>query len=253
MPKKGRTKKKDTRIWTLLRLFDKVEYAEQFRAGKLRLHKLKFFREYLDSNGELRGDPWEGTCAVIQPSQFSEMKIGDKTIRGDQLLEPIRIAAEFQLSWSLQCFYALTNAGFEAGNFDSLEQLRELFLIHQRCYGLGASLAYLVRPQEFMRRFHKAIRAAGHKYARNLVTYYDANTFHGEFRLDEVPFRKRQEFSHQREYRFSVYSTDADPDPLLLDVGDLSDICKITTPDEFNRDLKISIEPKKRKQRAPKR
>jgi hypothetical protein len=61
------------------------------------------------------------------------------------------------------------------------------------------------------------------------------------FEPKDVPFRKRQRFQAQREYRIAIARNLDAPFPLTLEVGDLSDIAKLTTPSEFNETLRIEL------------
>ena len=45
------------------------------------------------------------------------------------------------------------------------------------------------------------------QYRRGLVKYYDPDTFHMEISNEtEIPFYKRDEFIHQKEYRIVIYT-----------------------------------------------
>jgi hypothetical protein len=236
-----------TRVFGFVKLFDKLEYANSFAAGQLRLHTLEFFRNYRDSNGELRGDPYEGVKTILQPSRVT-LRVGDHLIDSSDLAGPIRLRTDLESSWNVLCFYALTNAGIEDRTFSSLEEMKEAIHLHEDCFGLGKYAATITNGQKFINRFERRVHAMGLTYSRRLVSYYDESSFHGEFSDAETPFKKRIRFAHQKEYRFAVDTGLKRPEPLVLEVGDLSDICQVMTTEEFNKNFQVV--PKEAKKRS---
>lgn len=231
------THKANTRVMGLLKLFEKIEYAEAFRAGKLRFRKLGFFREYVDVNGELRGDSFEGVGVLLQPAQIGAFSVGGHNIDPKELVGPICLQSS-EKDWSVLCFYALTNAGLEDARM-TLEQWKEALRLHDHCYGLGSYVVTVTRLDDFAERVRRALHNAHFKFARSLVEYYDPDTFHGAFPAGAAPFRKRKSFEHQREYRFAIYADEDTPDPLVIDIGDISDISQLVSTEEFNRLLEV--------------
>ena len=74
-----------------------------------------------------------------------------------------------------------------------------------------------------------------------MVEYYDPTRFNGSFSEVESIFRKREEYKHQKEYRFSFDTGIAGTDPLILNIGDISDItmqCKVC---EINAQLEVKL------------
>jgi hypothetical protein len=51
------------------------------------------------------------------------------------------------------------------------------------------------------------------------VNYYDPDTFSGSFDDLDALFAKRDEYSHQKEYRISI---DTGVDAITLDIGDIA-------------------------------
>jgi hypothetical protein len=230
------------RVFTLVKLFDRVEHAEAMIRGHLHMKCLRFFREYTDADGELRGDRYEGVGAIFQPSQLGELRLGDIVIPAKDLAGPILIRPDHR-NWHVFCTFAVTNDGLlgEKVSADSLSQLKKAMQIHEECFGLGKHAVLLTQPNTFLERVGDALGRLGRSWKRNLVEYYDDASFHGYFPPDDVPFRKRARFRLQREYRFAV---EADPDsdePLTLDVGDLSDVALLTNPDWINANITLSL------------
>ena len=71
-----------------------------------------------------------------------------------------------------------------------------------------------------------AAQGNGYRTSRGLVRYYDPESFHGNFRDVESIFRKQDRPSFQREYRFVIDTALAGDAPLVLEIGDISDITR---------------------------
>ena len=77
-------------------------------------------------------------------------------------------------------------------------------------------------------------------FAMGPVNYYD---FAKDKVLDEYPkiaFRKRREFSYQREFRFLLRKKDAVNEYVTLEVGDLSDIAQSCKSADLSGMLEIN-------------
>ena len=230
------------RVFTFLKLFEQFEHAKSMLEGRLRMNTLEYFREYRDVEGELRGDPYEGVHGILQPSQLSEITFDGHTIQAKDLAAPILIHPTHVGAWNIFCMYAVSNAGLsEKVSADTLAELKKGLQIHEHCFGLGTHCVILTKPQEFLSRVRSALKAMGRGYRMKLVEYYDETSFHGFFPEEEVPFRKRLRFQTQREYRVVMSNASDAAGALTLNVGDLSDIAKITTPSQFNADLRLEL------------
>lgn len=71
------------------------------------------------------------------------------------------------------------------------------------------------------------------------VTYVDECELYGQLPKEKLGFHKRSSYQQQREYRIKIDFNFAEPKHCTLDVGDLSDIAMITTPEEFNKQLEV--------------
>ena len=116
----------------------------------------------------------------------------------------------------------------------NVEDLRQRLLIPERCLELGEHAVVIRDVPEFMRRFGAAIAARRYHAWSHLVRYYDPTSFHGSFEGINTVFRKRTEYSHQREYRFAVDTGSVGNDPLYLDIGDIHDITLCLRSEELN-------------------
>ncbi|HEV2711304.1 MAG TPA: hypothetical protein VGU67_13900 [Edaphobacter sp.] len=88
----------------------------------------------------------------------------------------------------------------------------------------GDAIVLVLNTQEFMKRVLAACKTKNLAVKGSLVEYYDDETYTGK--LDR--FRKPKRFAHQREYRIAVGSPGTDP--LVLDIGDSTDITSEIVP-----------------------
>jgi len=226
-------------IFSLVKIFEKEEYAQSFLNGSLYMNPLSYFRKYRDENGELRGDSWEGIGALYQPAQLGELRIGETVIPPSDLAGPIRVGHVHLEHAKVFCTYALNDGGFDEDTADHAEELMRLFAMHESCYRLGRFAAVVVNPTEFFERVRAAVRQLRPPaFTHGLVRYFDENSHHGV--LGEHPgFYKRRRYQRQREHRIMVELPDS-TEPLVLEVGNLSDIAVLTSPNKINAGLSIA-------------
>ncbi len=222
-------------VFALLKLFDDLRFAEMFRAGKLRLQTLRYFRGREDGLGN-RGDRYEGTLASLPHG-------GDHSILLRRLADGVerrissvhtselRVSTDETSLANVLCLYAVRGAG----EFEDLEEARRLLLVCSSAERLGPHVAIIKNAQAFIDRFTEALNDS---FRRELgeVDYYDPReTLH----LERPVFSKRNEYAHQKEIRFAVWRDELIDAPLDLELGDLSDIVELTTVERFNASLEV--------------
>ena len=72
-----------------------------------------------------------------------------------------------------------------------------------------------------------------------LVEYYNPDTFHGTFPGVSGAFMKQDKYSYQREYRIAIETGSTGIFPIVLDIGDISDIAMRSNIREINQNLQI--------------
>ena len=98
----------------------------------------------------------------------------------------------------------------------------------------------MVKAKEFIDRIVKHVKTTEYTLKAGLVEYYDRDSFNGNFRLDEAPFRKSNFFSYQKEYRISVDTNTNGDNPLILEIGDISDISGKMDSSSINTSLELN-------------
>jgi hypothetical protein len=138
--------------------------------------------------------------------------------------------------------YALNSRGYDTVSTETLPDLRRVLEVHRSCYGLGQVAVIVINVSLFLERVDRAVRTTTdlRGSCRGLVDYFDDAHHHGPFE-SKLGFHKRKQYEKQREYRILVRSSRSERGPYRLKVGDLSDIVRVTTPDELNRSLELKL------------
>ncbi len=232
---------KMTTIYVFVKIVDKIEYAESLMDGKLHMNSVRFFKEYRDKEGHLRGDPYEGIAACYQPERTGEITLGDLTIPSSSLAGPIVAHYDHILDSRAFCLYSVDSRGHDTVSAETLSDFKEALEIHRHNFGFGTHCVVILDGKEFLNRTRKAIRKAGLRHSSHLIEYFDETSFHGIVPENRQGFFKRKKYQLQREFRLLLHSGQQLDEPFMLDVGDLHDIIKLTTPEDFNDELKVTL------------
>jgi hypothetical protein len=189
------------------------DHMEQFRRGLLYMNTLNYFRG-LDGD-RARADRFEGATHIFQPQdviiRLSAPGFGEVVIGKEDLAAATTLSMNAELCCNIFCLHAITKP--INGTLFSAEH--EWF---------GDSIVLVLNTQEFMKRVLAACKTRNLVVRGSLVDYYDDESYTGK--LDR--FRKPKRFAHQREYRIAVGSSGRDP--LVLDIGDSTDITSEVVP-----------------------
>ena len=200
----------------LCRCFDKLEYAEDFLNGNIRMMSLKYYRtKEADNNG--RKDKYEGAQKLWQGNSTTILIDGKEISDADGLVNIVLRSSEYEQNTKICCL-TLLPVNDEIEGLDGLLQF---------------NLSYCVlfsNPDEFVKRFVKI--AQPYNCAGNKVIFYDETTHNGEL----TKFHKPLSFAWQNEYRLTVYSNSNDP--FIINIGDLHDIATVYPTKELVEKLK---------------
>lgn len=228
-----------TVIMSLIKIVECEKYAEDFLSGKLFMNPLSHFRKVEEDDENLRGDSDEGMSAIFQPNKIV-VKIGDFTIPESDLSGPVKINVDDTGTVNTFCMYSLNNRGFDTVSHETLSLLKRQMIIPESCYRFGNICCVVTNVAEFQKRVIEALKNKKLNGSMGLVNYYDEDSIDGPFDESQIPFNKNNRFEEQREFRI-VVTTNRVAKPYTLYVGDLTDICVKTTPEEFNRQFSISL------------
>ena len=227
-------------IYAYVKIYEKIEHAYDFVKGKLFMNTIRGYKDHRDETGELRGDSCEGIIGWHQP-ECIQVTISGHTIPSSDIASSISVHSNEVLRQNAFCIYSLNSRGHEVVTPETLADLKATLQIHESCFGLGSHCVVVTNATEFRNRVEKAVRNLGHAGSLCLVDYFDEKTFSGTLPKERWGYQKRSFFKHQREYRVLIDTEIDDPKPIFLGVGDLSDICYITTPTEFNSSIKLQL------------
>ena len=202
----------------LCRCFDKIEHAEEFLSGRIRMMSLKYYREKeTDKNG--RKDKYEGALKLWQ-GEHTTVKIDGMVVSGKEgLVSVVTRLDEHEKNTKICCctLLEIEDNEIKAG---ALKQFK---------------LPYCVlfsKPNEFIDRFKKA--AKDKNWAIGKTTFYDEKTYNGD--LNE--FQKPQKFAWQNEFRLSL--KESSHDPFYLDIGDIHEIAEVFKTRELIKKLAVA-------------
>jgi len=228
-------------IFAFVKLFENENYANDFMKGKLFMNTIRYFKEYRDESGKLRGDNYEGIVSLLQPKLLGEIVIADRSIPASELTAPIVLHSNGLLANNVFCIYSLNSRGHDSVSAETVAEFHRTLELHESCFGLGKYCVVILDAEEFRLRCSKAVKELNFDASHGLVDYFDEHTFHGNMAQDRLGFQKRNFFNPQREYRIKIDTRAENPGPYVMEIGDLSDIAKITTPNEFNEQLEIKL------------
>ena len=160
---------------------------------------------------------------------------------------PIKIRLDRVSHLHIFCTFA-----FHSGEFDALDATdvegflkKRLGSIDECIHDFGEHAVLIHNGPEFQTRLRNAISLLIEQdeilqARQRLVTYYDPDTFHmGGIEELDVPFHKRNIFSHQNEYRLVLDSQTAGCDPYILDIGSIRDIAGYIRTSEIYKSVKL--------------
>ena len=227
----------DKYIYFLIKIFDEDKYAEMFLDGVLHSKKLSYFRKIYDKAVGNRGDRHEG---VISWYKAEELIIEINGVTLKNVVGNVSMNMNYHDNVNIFCLYA----SYQTENFEltqeNLPKLIEQLKISESCFGLGRKAVIVTNVEEFINRVFNKADQQQLNFKAGLIEYYDPKIFSGKFTDNDAIFKKRIEFSHQKEYRFAFYPNKISDDAINLDIGDIRDIAFKMEANEINNEIKIS-------------
>lgn len=225
-------------IFYLVKIFDRKEYSEQFIKGTLFANRISFFQEIEESQTSNRADKNEGIVSWHQPDQVT-LKLGDCVLSG--LAGQVSIKMQRHNSLNIFCLFAAHSGKFESVNETNVGLFKKQLEIPIDCLKLGKYAVIITNVTEFQKRFITSAKKENYGIQAGLIKYYNPETFHGFFDEENAVFNKRDEFSHQNEYRISLDVGFIDNNPVSFEIGDLSDIALSCKTIDINKLLSVNL------------
>ena len=225
-------------IFFLIKIFDDEKYANDFVGGKLFANRLSYFRRLEEEQDSNRGDIHEGVVSWLQPDQL-KLEVNGRTIT--DLAGPVSVKMNRHDHLNIFCIYAAHSGEFDNLTSDNLSFFKKQLEIPEDCLNLGKYAVVVTNFTQFIERVRSATKKNNYGLSARLVDYYDPDSFSGTFVEEEAVFKKRIEYSHQKEYRFAFDTSITGTAPLLLEIGDISDITMRCNVADVNSLLEVKF------------
>lgn len=207
-----------------------TNYANELLEGKIYLNSLEYYRgieKILKGGIEDRNiainDFWEGSVASVNSNDLTSFGLGDleKEFK-DSLVGNVHLLSEGMKYLKLFCLYALL--------ID--EEKKIVIAPSKKLYQFACEHAVIINDvNQFRQRLFASLENGREKYKitevkGDLVNYYDND--------DKTrilgPFHKRADFWWQHEFRLVFKEVSPNLNPMIIDIGDISDIaCCVKT------------------------
>lgn len=219
----------------LFKFFSCEEYRDDFLKGHLYFNSLNFFKKHEESEVPGQNDYYE-CCSIHQPDS---VKITLGNLHLTDFAGPISISCNHDLLTSnIICFSTIRDDLYY--NCKSFEEAKQNILFPKELLNYGRYAVAIPQGHLFIERFKTAALKGGFFFCHAPVNYYDFSKDNISCKYPEIAFQKRSEFSYQREYRFLLQKTNEEDKPVILEVGDLSDITMVVKSADINKMLDIS-------------
>jgi len=225
-------------IFFLAKIFNEEKYATDFVSGKLFANRLSYFKKLEEAEGANRGDQHEGVVSWHQPDQV-QVEINGRTLI--DLAGPVSTQMNWHDHLNVFCIYAAHSGDFVNVTPENMTDFKKYLEIPDDCLKLGQHAVLVTNFSQFIERVKSAVQAKNYGLNAGLVEYYNPETFSGNFTEEESVFKKRDEYKHQKEYRFSIDSGAEGKTPMILEIGDISDITMRCNVADINKYLEIKL------------
>lgn len=138
-----------TQIYVLTKLFDQLEYREDFRKGFLFMRKLKEFSAMEEDTPEKRGDRHEGISVHYQPGQHKVIYDGHELT---DMCAPTTIKTGKAIESFAFCMYAVHNGDYTTFTDSEVPAFKNSLKINADAAALGNEMLVILNCEEFIRR-----------------------------------------------------------------------------------------------------
>ena len=223
--------------------FTSLEFAKSFRKGTIYMNTMEYFRG-IESDQYLRGDLLEGTNSIIAKDDFGEVlpELGmsfSKNMK-DAIIGGMPLISEELKHYNIFSMYHL-NCDFSTEYIEPIDS---------RINEFGDTFVLIFDFEEFQRRILFELNKENDECKYNIlnfgggkVEYYDWG-----FPTQKLgPLKKLKMYSYQKEYRLIAEPIEFTLEPLILNIGDISDISiigltkRLIEEIHFNKDKQIVV------------
>lgn len=243
------------KILLLLKVFDKEEYADAFlQKGEMFCKTIGDFKRI--EGDSARGDRFEAPSLWHQPDRVS-LTISFTNPDGEVKSFPVEGLAGPLVAQDLEhdrlnlfCMYAFTVPDFdepyrnEEERQQAVERINSMLKVEaqlgEEMLSFGEFAVLITDVRAFFDRVKAAALSEGNGLWQGLVDYYDPETFHGSFEGLQAVFKKRNEYSYQKEFRF-VFDLSKPDGAKTLHAGSLEGMAIKLKTSEINTKLQLQL------------
>ena len=201
--------------------------------GKLFANRLSYFKRIDGSDIRKDGDegavmlPREGAVLdLIAKNPVTQEVISSIRIPGSELEAPITIRPGWANHVNLFCMYAVHSCDSEDITDSTAHGFKKQLTIPEGVLEEFGKHAVVIRNVwGFFRRVVDSAKQQGYAVKGRLVAYYDAEIgTPPELAYEDMVFAKRNEFSHEQEYRIVINTGTTGNEAIALSIGSIGDI-----------------------------
>lgn len=217
--------------WSMLIKFGSKDNLEKLQAGQLYMKNLQYYVDLeKNTDDEDIGDKYDGHL-ILKDAKITvySYDTGELVTQFDAPTASMNLG---YLKCPVFCMFMFDYRNHTEENLrgDTLTvqyQFTEKQLSKMSKFGSHALI--IKNGEEFMKRVKNGLQNNGYGYTRDLVQYYDGNTFEHMKEISEndmrIAFWKRQKYAYQQEYRILAHAQTEDY--LSIEIGDLRDITEL--------------------------
>ncbi len=206
----------------LLKIFENEKYQNDFLNGDLYMNTLKKFKEY-DKSDTNRSDKFEALISNQKPDlvQIGKLSFPKKDC-GFMKLNSL----EYDYC-NLLCMYKLW-----------MENENDILSIDSKNKEFGSCCVIIHNVNLFLKKITEKTDSKDIVCHYNEVKYINKNKEFKNLNDFDIPFTKFSEYKYQREFRIAIDTKRNVNEPYILNIGDIRNICEITTIEKINQQLK---------------
>lgn len=214
--------------------FASLKNALSFRSGTIYMNTINFFKGFNDDKG--KGDISEGVLEIVKKEEVEEAIPGFELSAElkENIIGGIHLHSEDLRYYNIFSLYKL--------KVDFKEKICSF--IHPNVVDLGDTYVLITDFEKFSNRIIKEININNYKYnTKNFcvgdVIYYSEPLANKNKNLG--PFHKTSNYGWQNEFRFLSEPKIYNLDPLVINIGDISDITIIGSTSLLAKDIRFNF------------
>ena len=231
----------------LIKVTSKLDHADQFLRGDLYCNRLEYFRHR--ENDNQRGDRFEASMVYPPDSLLTlrntNLKTGESrmwTVPPSDLANNIWLRPNAYDHLSLFCMYAVDFSDLrKTPNNDAIRTVE----LPEKLWEFGEYAVVVFDVPTFIQRVEGAALVRNYRFHRGRVVYYDPILGLPDVPLNEsLAFFKRNQFAHQKEFRFAFNTSIAGNNAITVSIGNISDIAVSANRDNIRQKLQMEVTTK---------